>query len=87
MRIFLLITYIDPDIEIGATSFQSKHFNAFGKIEIAPKIQSGVITPTAVTGPNKITKIGTEIIAPPNPMQPWVSPLTNKIEAAIINFL
>ncbi len=29
---------IDPDIEIGATSFQSKHFNAFGKIVIAPKI-------------------------------------------------
>ena len=29
---------IDPDIDSGATSFQSKHFNAFGKIVIAPKI-------------------------------------------------
>ena len=39
--------------------------------------------PTAVTGPNKITKIGTDTVPPPKPEYPWIVPLINNINADI----
>ena len=39
--------------------------------------------PTAVTGPNKITKIGTDTVPPPKPEYPWIVPLVNNINADI----
>jgi hypothetical protein len=45
----------------------------------------GVIIPTATTGPNKITNIGTEIVPPPKPEYPWIRPLTANMPADIAN--
>jgi len=80
-------TEIEPDIERGVTSLQSTFFSEFGSIVAAPRMYIGVIIPTAIIGPNKITNTGTEIVPPPKPEYPWIMPLIDNIIADITKFL
>ena len=75
----------EPATATGTTSFQSTLLRAFGRIAAAPRMYTGVIIPTAVIGPNRITKIGTETVQPPNPEYPWIEPLINNMKVDINN--